>query len=84
MYTLLKETVTDAAIYDIIFNNSSPFINCITKILKSRLDEDSELDLTMPMYNFTEYSDSYSNGNIYVYGNITEMNQLLIMMFLLL
>ena len=44
----------------VIFKNSSPFTNCISKINNTQIDDAEYIDIVMPMYNFMEYSDNYS------------------------
>ena len=42
------------------FKNCAPFTKCITYINNEHVDYVDNLDIIMPMYNFTEYSDNYS------------------------
>ena len=44
----------------VIFKNSSPFTNCISKINNIQIDDAEYIDIVMPMYNLMEYSDNYS------------------------
>ena len=44
----------------VIFKNCSPFTNCISKINNTQIDNAEYIDIVMPMYNLTEYSDNYS------------------------
>ena len=44
----------------VIFKNSSPFTNCISKINNTQIDDAEYIDIVMPMYNLMEYSDNYS------------------------
>ena len=41
------------------FKNNAPFINCISKINREKIDIVEDLDVVMPMYNLLEYSKSY-------------------------
>ena len=41
------------------FKNNAPFINCISKINGTKIDNAEDLDVVMPMYNLLEYSKSY-------------------------
>ena len=96
-YTLVKGTIivpnTPAADADanyankkVIFQNCAPFINCISKINKTQLDNAKDIDILMPMYNLIECSDNYSktSGRLWQYckdvpavnnnGDIAEFN----------
>ena len=44
----------------IIFKNFVPFTNCISKIFNTQIYNAEYIDIIMPMYNLTEYSDNYS------------------------
>ena len=65
-YIVIKGTisVTDPNNYaydqKLAFKNSSKFIGCITKINNTLIDNAVDLDIAMPMYNLTEYSENYS------------------------
>ena len=43
----------------VIFKNFSPFTNCISKINNTQIDNAKYIDIVMPMYNVTEYSDNH-------------------------
>ena len=43
----------------LVFKNSAPFINCISKINGVKIDNAEDLDVVMPMYNLLEYSKNY-------------------------
>ena len=45
----------------VIFRNCAPFTDCMGKINNILVDNAKDIDIVMPMYNFIEYSDSYSN-----------------------
>ena len=54
----------------LVFKNSAPFINCISKMNGVKIDNAEDLDVLMPMYNLLEYSKNYrkttvSLGNYY-------------------
>ena len=54
--TVIRHQVTQVA-----FKSCAPFINCITKIDGTTIDDAEDLDLVMPMYNLIEeYSSSFS------------------------
>ena len=43
--------------------NNAPFINCISKINGTKIDNAEDLDVVMPMYNLVEYSKNYKKSN---------------------
>ena len=43
----------------VIFKNDAPFTNCISKLNNTQIDDAEYIDIVMPMYNLTEYSDNY-------------------------
>ena len=45
----------------VVFKNCAPFKKCSTKIDSTLVDEADFINITMPMYNFIEYSDNYSD-----------------------
>ena len=53
----------------LIFKNCAPFINCISKINNTDIDNAKYIDVVMPMYNLIEYSDNYSKtfGSLWKY-----------------
>ena len=44
----------------VIFKNCSPFINCISEINNTQIDNAKDIDIVMPMYNLIEYGDNYA------------------------
>ena len=44
----------------VIFKSCAPFINCISKINNTQIDNAEYSDIVMPMYNLIEHSDNYS------------------------
>ena len=79
-YILLKGTITvpytAAAGVDVnnvnekvIFKSCAPFINCISEINNTQVDNAKDIDTIMPMYNLIEYSDNYSktSGSLWQY-----------------
>ena len=44
----------------VIFKNCAPFINCLSEILNTQIDNAKDIDIVMPMYNLIEYSDNYT------------------------
>ena len=81
-YILIKGTVTiagkgaDAAARHaderdkgVAFKNCAPFINCISEINNTQVDNAKDIDIVMPMYNLIEYSDNYAkiSGSLWQY-----------------
>ena len=46
---------------DVAFKNCAPFPTCTTKINEIFVDEPNHIYIAMPMYNFIEHSDDYSD-----------------------
>ena len=44
----------------VAFENCAPFINCISEINNTQVDNAKDIDIVMPMYNLIEYSDNYA------------------------
>ena len=72
-YILVKGTITiigagvddvekllDVRNKSVIFKNCVPFTKCISGINGTDIDNAQDIDIVMPMYNLTEYSDNYS------------------------
>ena len=53
----------------VIVKNCAPFTKCITRINNTDIDNAHDIDIVMPMYNLTEYSDNYSkiSGSLWQY-----------------
>ena len=53
----------------VIFKNCAPFINCISEINNTQIDNAKDIDIVMPMYNLIEYSDNYvkTTGSLWQY-----------------
>ena len=49
--------------------NCAPFINCISEINNTQVDNAKDIDIVMPMYNLIEYSDNYAktSGSLWQY-----------------
>ena len=61
--TVPKTTAAGAAANNrknIITKNCTPFTNCIRERSNTQIDNGMGIDIVMPMYNLTEYSDNYS------------------------
>ena len=74
-YVLVKGTITitgsgnddatrraDERDKAVTFKNFAPFTKCISRINNTDIDNAQDIDIVMPMYNLTEYSDSYSKN----------------------
>ena len=81
-YILVKGTITisgsgaDAAARQadkrdkgVAFKNCAPFINSISEINNTQVDNAKDIDIVMPMYNLIEYSDNYAKatGSLWQY-----------------
>ena len=81
-YILVKGTITingrgadDAARQvderdkGVSFKNCAPFINCISELNNTQIDNAKDIDIVMPMYNLIEYSDNYAktSGSLWQY-----------------
>ena len=53
----------------VIFKNCASFINCISKISNTDIDNAKYIDIVIPKYNLIEYSDNYSktSGSLWQY-----------------
>ena len=79
----------------VIFKNCALFTSCISKINKTQIDNAEYIDIVMPMYILTEYSDNYSKtwGSLWQYckeipvvnnaGNIVEIVLMLLIHLIL-
>ena len=79
-YTLAKRTITvpntagedaDANNADkkVIYKNCAPFINFISEIYNTQVDNAKDIDIIMPIYNLIKYSDNCSktSGSLWQY-----------------
>ena len=63
-YILVTKNITatpDNAAAQVVFKNCAPFEKCRTEINETFIDETDFINITMPVYNLIEYSDSYSD-----------------------
>ena len=76
-YIVVKGTITvtgttsrNSKNRPLAFKNNTPFINCISKINNTLIDNAEDLDIVMPMYNLLEYSKNYRNtaGSLWNYN----------------
>ena len=53
----------------LIFKGCAPFINCISEINNTKVDNDKGIDIIMPIYNLIEYSNIHSktSGSLWQY-----------------
>ena len=53
----------------VTFKNCAPFINCISEINNTKIDNAKDIDIVIPMYNLIEYSDNYAktSGSLWQY-----------------
>ena len=51
------------------FKNCAPFINCISEINNTQVDNAKDIDIVMPMYNLIKYSDNCAKafGSLWQY-----------------
>ena len=56
----------------LIFKNNVPFRSCISKINNTFVDNAEDLGIVMSMYNFLEYSDSYSMTSLRLWNYYRE------------
>ena len=70
-YIAVKEiiTVNSTAVEDVaasntnkklIFKNWAPFVNCLSKIKNTQIDNAEYIDIVMPLYNLLEYINNQS------------------------
>ena len=53
----------------VAFKNCAPFINWISEMNNTQVDNAEDIDIVMPMYNLIEYSDNYAktSGSLWQY-----------------
>ena len=53
----------------VAFKNCAPFINCISEINNTQIDNCKDIDIIIPIYNLIEYSDAYAktSGSLWQY-----------------
>ena len=54
---------------DLAFKNCAPFINCVSEINNTQVDNAKDIDIVMPMYSLIECSDNYAKttGSLWQY-----------------
>ena len=67
--TAAEGAAANNAAKKVIFKNCAPFINCISKINNTQIDNAEYINIVMPVYNLIEYSDNYSKtfGSLWQY-----------------
>ena len=76
-YMLVSGTITvnELAAYggnnniQVVFENCTPFTDCISKINNTQIDNANGIDVVMPIYGLIEYKDNYSktSGSLWEY-----------------
>ena len=67
VYILVTGNITATGSNDntkVAFKNCAPFNKCRTEINETFVDDADIINITMPMYNFIEYSDNYSYSSV--------------------
>ena len=77
MHIYVSGTVTVAALaagggnnnIQVVFKTCALFTNCKNEINNTKLDNDKDINVVMPMYNLKEYNNNYSkiSGNLWQY-----------------
>ena len=69
MQMLLILQILMRLVKKLVFKNSAPFLNCISKINGIKIDNAEDLDVVKPMYNLLEYSKNYrkTTGGLWNY-----------------
>ena len=64
-----QRTVPNNRNKKVIFENWAPFINCISQINNTQVDDVHGIGVFIPMYNLTEYSNIYlkTSGSLLQY-----------------
>ena len=66
----------------LVFKNNAPFINCVTKINGTKIDNAEDLDVVVLMYNVLEYSKNYKKQQK-ACGIIIEMKQIVVQIIII-
>ena len=63
----LDKQMEEIKVYHI--NNCAPFINCISEINNTQIDNAKDIDIVMPVHNLIEHSDNYAktSGSLWQY-----------------
>ena len=67
--SLEKGNILDERNKGVAFKNCAPFINCISEINNTQIDNAKDIDIVRPMYNLIEYSNNYAktSGRLWKY-----------------
>ena len=60
---------------ELVFQNYAPFTDCVSETNNTQIDNAKDIDVVIPMYNSTEYSNNYLKTSEVLYSAI-EVNQL--------
>ena len=61
----------------VTFKNCAPFIQCISRINNTEIDNAKDIDTVMSMYNLIEYNDNYLK-HLEVFGNTIKMIRMML------
>ena len=61
----------------VTFKNCAPFIQCISRINNTEIDNAKDIDTVMPMYNLIEYNNNYLK-HLEVFGNTIKMIRMML------
>ena len=79
--TLEGDNIANKQNKNLAFKNNAPFINCIPKVNRVKIDNAEDLDVVMSMYNLLEYSKTKGKQQE-VCGTIIEMNQAILFLLI--
>ena len=79
--TLEGDNIANKQNKNLAFKNNAPFINCIPKVNRVKIDNAEDLDVVMSMYNLLEYSKTKGKQQE-VCGTIIEMNQVILFLLI--
>ena len=79
---MLLLLILQMIIRNLVFKNNAPFINCVLKNNEVKNDNAEDLDVVMLMYNLLKYNKIIERQQE-VCGIITEMNQIVVQMFII-
>ena len=57
-YIAVKDVAASNTNKKLIFKNWAPFVNCLSKIKNTQIDNAEYTDIVMPLYNLLEYSNN--------------------------
>ena len=77
-----KITIIGHNLTQVAFKYCAPFIQCITKIDETTINDAEDLCLVMLVYNLLEYSSNYFDRAGSLYSLIKKMKQIILMLIL--